>query len=169
MPWVIEILHTINPTYVRFTIQVGIYQDAWDQLDECADYLASCLDINDNFVVNDEDENHENVDFYVVFCTQPIHVVKEDFIDAWNTNSRASDTIVAGTYYQKWGRGEISYMCFYKILQQCFYMFPMLNPSKFSMLPSNHRTYGNEVICMLLDYSLCGIVQALVTLGVDND
>lgn len=57
MPWVIKILNTINPTYVHFAIQVKTYKDTWDQLGECGDYLASYLEIGDNFVVNDEEGN----------------------------------------------------------------------------------------------------------------
>jgi hypothetical protein len=55
MPWVIEILNTTNPTYVCFAIQARTYKDTWDQLGECGDYLANCLEISDNFVVNVEE------------------------------------------------------------------------------------------------------------------
>jgi hypothetical protein len=57
MPWVIKILNTTNPTYVHFAIQAKTYKDTWDQLGECGDYLASCLEIGDNFIVNDEEGN----------------------------------------------------------------------------------------------------------------
>ncbi len=68
MPWVIEILNTTNPTYVCFAIQARTYKDTWDQLGECGDYLANCLEISDNFVVNVEEWNQDDVDIYVVLA-----------------------------------------------------------------------------------------------------
>ncbi len=35
------------------------------------------------------------MDFYVVLCTQPIHVVKEDFRDAWSIEFKVGDVVVA--------------------------------------------------------------------------
>jgi hypothetical protein len=168
MPWVIEILNTINPTYVCSSIQAGTYEDAWDQLGECGDYLASCLEIGDNFVVNVEEGNQEDVDFYVMLCTQLVHVVKEDFIDTWSTNLRVGDVVVVGTYYQTWGRGETSYV-FLQNFPIVFLLVSHVKSIKFPMLPSSHMVSCNDVVYMLLNYSLCGIMQALVALDVDND
>jgi hypothetical protein len=76
MPWVIEILNTINPTYVCFAIQASTHEDAWAHLGECGDYLANYLEIGDNFAINVEEGNQKVVEFYVVLCTQLVHVVK---------------------------------------------------------------------------------------------
>ncbi len=72
-----------NPSYVCFAIQSGTYEDAWDQLGECGEYLASCLEVGDNFVVNTKEGNEEDVDFYLVLCTLPIHIVAKDFINSY--------------------------------------------------------------------------------------
>ncbi len=65
---VIEILNTTNPTYVHFAIQARTYKDTWDQLGECGDYLASYLEIGDNFVVNVKEGNQKDVDIYFVLA-----------------------------------------------------------------------------------------------------
>ncbi len=79
-----ELLNSNNPNYVRFAIQSGTYEDEWDQLGECGEYLANYLEVGDNFAVNEEG-NEEDVDFYLVLYTQPIHNVAKDFIDPWKT------------------------------------------------------------------------------------
>jgi hypothetical protein len=72
------------------------------------DYSANCLKIGDNLAA--KEGNEEDVDFYVVLCTQPIHVVKEDFTDAWSTKFIIGDVVVARTYYQTWDKGDTSYV-----------------------------------------------------------
>ncbi len=156
MPWVIEIL-TTNPTYVCFAIQASTYEDTWDQLGECGDYLVSYLEIGDNFAINVEEGNQEDVDFYVVLCIEPTHVVKEDFIDVWNTNFKVGDVVVVRTYYQKWGRGETRYV-FLRNSPIVFLHVSHVRSIKFPMLPSSHRVFSNDVVYMFLDYSLCGIM-----------
>ncbi len=44
--------------------------------------MASCLEVGDNFTVNVEKNNEEDADFYIVFCTQAIQIVRKDFMDA---------------------------------------------------------------------------------------
>jgi len=65
----VELLNSNNPCYVCFAIQFGTYEDEWDQLGECGKYLANCLEVGDDFVINVEKGNEEDVDFYLVLCT----------------------------------------------------------------------------------------------------
>jgi hypothetical protein len=92
-----------------------------------------------------------------MLCTQLVHVVKEDFIDAWNTNFRVGDVVVVGTYYQKWVRGETNYV-FLQNFPIVFLHVSHVKSIKFPMLPSSHRVSCIDVVYMLLDYSLCGIM-----------
>ncbi len=46
-------------------------EEEWDQLGACANSLAICSKLGDNFVVNALEDNDEGVDFYVVLCIQP--------------------------------------------------------------------------------------------------
>jgi hypothetical protein len=40
--------------------------------------LAICSELGDNFVVNALEDNDEGVDFYVVLCIQPTHILQAD-------------------------------------------------------------------------------------------
>jgi hypothetical protein len=81
--------------------------------------------------------------------------VKEDFIDVWSTNFRIGDVVEVGTYYQKWGRGEISYV-FLRNSPIVFLHVSHVRSIKFPMLPSNLRVSSSDVVHTLLNYSLCG-------------
>jgi len=41
--------------------------------------------LGDNFVVNVEEGNEEGIEFYVMLCTQPTHILKEDYTCHWGT------------------------------------------------------------------------------------
>jgi hypothetical protein len=45
----------------------------------CTNSSVNCLKLGDNFVVNTKEGNEEGVDFYVVFCIHPMHVLEEDY------------------------------------------------------------------------------------------
>ncbi len=45
----------------------------------CTNSSVNCLKLGDNFVVNTKEGNKEGVDFYVVFCIHPMHVLEEDY------------------------------------------------------------------------------------------
>ncbi len=75
---------------------------------------------------------------------------------------------MAGTYYQKWGKGETNYV-FLRNYPTMFLHVSHVKSIKFLMFPSNHRVSSNDVVYMLPNYSLCGIMQALAALDVDND
>jgi len=123
----VELLNSNNPSYVCSAIQSGTYEDGWDQVGECGEYLASCLEVGDNFVVNTKEGNEEDVDFYLVLCTLPIHIVAKDFINSWKPKFKEGNVAMAETYYQKWGQVLII-MSFCETLQQCLCMCPMSNP-----------------------------------------
>jgi hypothetical protein len=82
--WQIEVLNT-NSQYVRNVIQVGTQEEDWDQFGGRANSLANCSKLGDNFVVNVEESNEEGIEFYVMFCTQPTHILKEDYTCHWGT------------------------------------------------------------------------------------
>jgi hypothetical protein len=62
------------------------------------DDLAATLEIGDNFVVNVEIRNVEGVDFYLIYCSKPLHTVKEDFSCKWGTNFVVGEQVVASKY-----------------------------------------------------------------------
>jgi hypothetical protein len=81
--------------------------------------------------------------------------VKEDFIDVWSTHFKVGDVVVVGTYYQKWGRGETSYV-FLLNSPIVFLHVSHVRSVKFPTLPSSLKVYSNDVVHMLLDHFLRG-------------
>jgi hypothetical protein len=45
------------------------------------DELVVVLKVNDNFTFNAEEGNDEGVTFWVILCIEPLHKVKESFIN----------------------------------------------------------------------------------------
>lgn len=80
-PWDIEILNSNNCAQICSAIQTSKNEEEWDEFGGCGEYLASCLEVGDNFTVNVEKNNEEDADFYIVFCTQAIQIVRKDFMD----------------------------------------------------------------------------------------
>jgi F420-dependent methylenetetrahydromethanopterin dehydrogenase len=57
-----------------------------------------CLEVGDNFAVNVKKDNEEDMDFYIVICTQKMYSVKKDFIDPWKIEFKIGDVVVVGRY-----------------------------------------------------------------------
>ncbi len=129
-PWDIEIVNSNNLSYVCSLIQTSEDEEEWDQFGESGKYLAHCLMVGDNFTINVEEDNEEDVNFYIFLCTQAMHNVKKDFTDPWKIKFRIGD-VVARRYYQKWGTNEASYVFLRRSPIVFFNMFPMLKPLHF--------------------------------------
>ncbi len=63
------------------------------------------------------------------------------------------DQVLAGTYYQKWGRGEFSYVHLCSS-QVTFIHVDLVLVYKFRMLPTHHRVKGGNVVYQLLKETL---------------
>lgn len=87
-PWDIEIVNSNNLGYVCSVIQTSEDEKEWDQFGESGKYLAHCLTAGDNFTINVEEDNEEDVNFYILLCTQAMHNVKKDFTDPWKIKFR---------------------------------------------------------------------------------
>ncbi len=48
--------------------------------------LVTTLEIGDNFVMNVKIGNLEGVDFWVICCTKPMHIIRKEFTDKWDTS-----------------------------------------------------------------------------------
>ncbi len=72
------------------------------------DELAAVLEVGDNFIINAEEGNDEDVSFWLIMCTKPLHKVKAPFIDNWENSYEEGDDVVKGLYYQKWGNSDNS-------------------------------------------------------------
>ncbi len=166
--WQVKVQNTNNFRYVRNVNQTATHEDEWDQFRRCADSLTNCLKLGDNVTMNAKKGNEKGVDFYVVLCTHPMHVFEEDYTCHCGYQFQVDDVVVIGTYYQKWGTWDSSYV----LLQRSHIVYSHVSHVRaivFVMLPSNHRVQGNVHVYILLDYALAGITQALVILDSDSD
>jgi hypothetical protein len=71
-----EVLNINNPQYVKNVTITTTQKEELDQLEACANSLAICSKLGDNFVVNALEDNDEGLDFYVVLCIQPTHILQ---------------------------------------------------------------------------------------------
>jgi hypothetical protein len=72
--------------------------------------LGDVLSIGDNFAIPVEVDNKEGVDFYILQCQHTKFIMKEAFECIWGGRFEAGNSVVAGTYYQRWGRSNKSYV-----------------------------------------------------------
>jgi hypothetical protein len=87
----------LQPTDIR-AIKNAMF-DEWDgqwDYDVHGDVLAATLDIGDNFAINAKVGNLEDVDFWLVCCTKPLHQVKKSFTAKWGTSFAEGDDVVVG-------------------------------------------------------------------------
>ncbi len=75
-----------------------VYWDGQWDYDVDGDVIAVILEISDNFAINAEVGNSEDVNFWLVCCMKPLHQVKKTFTDKWGTSFSTRDVVVASLY-----------------------------------------------------------------------
>jgi hypothetical protein len=107
---VLEVLIARNPGYVRAIMLAEFDVENWDEFGLNGTYLASTLELGDNLAICAVPENEENVEFYILMCTKKPFVCKKAFTYAWGKIFEVRDSIIEGTYYQKYGTGHDTYV-----------------------------------------------------------
>ncbi len=64
------------------------------------EWKACLIEPGDNFAIVCEPGNKNKLDFWLVKCTQPKHVVEKAFIDGWGANFSRKEHIITGKYYE---------------------------------------------------------------------
>jgi len=108
--WEVEVLIPNNVGYVRHAMEDAFQEDEWDEYGVDDDHLASCISLRDNSIVNLEDGNEKEVDFYILLCTKTVFTFKQHFKCPWGQEFNAGDMVMAGKYYHKWGSSKSSYV-----------------------------------------------------------
>jgi hypothetical protein len=70
--WEIKVLIPNNTSFVQNVVELTFEEQKWDQYGAYGDYLASCLQLRDNFVVRAKEDNEEGVDFNILMCTKMV-------------------------------------------------------------------------------------------------
>ena len=130
------------------------------------DLLAHTLDVGNNFAINATRGNSENADFWLIYCMRTVHVVKKAFTFKWGTEFDIDNEVVSGYYYQKYGRGEESYVLL-KNSEVVFMHAHLVRAVKFLMPPKDHRVNGNDMVYALSDATRQGIMSVISLLEVD--
>jgi hypothetical protein len=72
--------------------------------------LGDLVAVGDNFAVLVLENNQEGVSFYILQYQLPKVLVWEDFSRVWGGEFEAGDYVIQGTYYQKYGVGDKTYV-----------------------------------------------------------
>ncbi len=125
------------------------------------------MEIGDNFVVNAEEGNSEGQDFWLIYCTKYLHIIKKELKCKWGIEFEDKDEVVVGKYYQKWKDSNSSYILFKDSHVEYMYVH-LVKAIKFFMPPKNHRVFGNDAIFELPPNVVTSIHSAIVLLDDDE-
>jgi hypothetical protein len=161
-PWRCVKLKPSDTSYVREQmVHYGDHEE-WEFGGD-GEELSDLLNIGDNFVVPAEGDNSEGVDFYILQCQRPKFKVRESFSCVWGCDFEAGDLAIGGTYYQKWGSSNKSYV--YLSESNVAYIHAhLVCASKFAIPPANHRVKGDDPV-----YSLSNETLELIRSAINED
>lgn len=161
-PWRCLKLKPSDTSYVREQILDHADEEDW-AFGGDGEELSDLLNLGDNFVVPAEEDNAEEVEFHVLACQTRKFRVTESFKCVWGCEFEVGDLAVGGTYYQKWGSSNKSYV--YLSESNVAYIPPhLVCASKFSMPPANHRVKGGHQVYYLEDETL-ELIRAAIYVG----
>lgn len=121
---------------------------------------STLLTVGDNFMIPAFEGNDEGVDFYVLQCTKNRFQVEEDFICPWGESFQKGDFAVAGTYYQKYGRGSNTFVYLERSVQAHVHA-SKIRVAKFPMILASHVVRGGDAVYKMTDETLDMIQQVL--------
>jgi hypothetical protein len=145
---VLEVLIACNPGYVRAVMFTEFDVENWDEFGLNGTYLASILELGDNLDICATPENEENVEFYILMCIKKPFVCKKAFTCVWDKTFEVGDSVIEGTYYQKYGTSHDTYV-FLQKSQKAYVAVENVQAVKFPMLLADHRVLGNDPVYKL--------------------
>ena len=125
-------------------------EDVWDW-EYSEDGMADLVQAGDNFAVPAAEDNDEGVSFYILQCQGPKRILTEDFNCSWGGQFKAGDSVISGTYYQKWGRTHHHNYVYLANSQVAHVDATIVLACKFQMVPKQYRVKGGHRVYTLLD------------------
>jgi hypothetical protein len=123
--------------------------------------LAKILEEGDNFAVLAEPERDSEAHFWILLCTERLHVVEEESkVDSYGQTVTKGEQIVIGKYYKQQGRSDLSYVLCSE--GEAYIYSHLVRAVKFPMSQAVHRQRGNVVVYRLdseTNAKLCSITQ----------
>lgn len=128
--------------------------------------------IGDNFMIPADEGNEEGVEWFILQCTKAKYRVEEDFVCAWGTSFKKGDyaiaEAIAGSYYQKYGRGRNTYVLLNKSVV-AHVEAHLVRACKFPMVLAPHTVSGNEAVYKLTSEGEAIIRSSLSDWFADSD
>ena len=121
-------------------------EEPWDYATE--ETLGDLVNVGDNFAVPAIEGNDEGVDFYILQCQRKKQIVREKFTCVWGGQFEVGEYVIAGTYYQKWGKSQNSYV-YLRDSRVAYLNATLVIACRFQMVPAAHRVKGDEPVYQL--------------------
>lgn len=157
--WRVVKLAPTNVSFVRDQMLLGpggggnpSDEEPWDYESD-DESLGGLVNIGDNFVVPAIQGNEEGVEFYILQCQKERQLVRENFKCVWGGEFERGQYVLAGTYYQKWGNSEKSFV-YLRNSQLAYIDADLVLACKFNMLPALHRVKGDDPVYQLTNESI---------------
>lgn len=123
--------------------------------------MADLVLLGDNFAVLAALDNDEGVSFYILQCQSPKHVLNETLECSWGGHFQVGDSILSGTYYQKWGCKDLQNYVYLHSSQVAHVDASTVPACKFQMTAKEHRVKGGHHVYTLLEETLNVVNSAL--------
>jgi hypothetical protein len=135
--WKCEMVFPNNTGYVRAVMLSEFNVDDWDEFGLNGEYLASTLELGDNLAICAALDNEENVEFYILMCTRKPFRCRKAFTCKRGQSFEVGDSLIEGTYYQKYGTGLDTYV-FLKKSHKAYINVDNIRAVKFPMILADH-------------------------------
>ena len=159
-PWRVIKIQPHAPDFSLPPVELDEGEDIWDW-EYNDDSMADLVQAGDNFAVPAAPDNDEGVSFYILQCQTPKRILTEDLQCSWGGQFKAGDSVISGTYYQKWGRTNLQNFVYLSNSQVAHVDATIVLACKFQMLPRQHRVKGGHRVYSLPDETVDVINSAL--------
>lgn len=109
IPWEVDQVYPTQPGHIA-----SIIEDMHGGVDASnCDYeghLGDLVSVGDFFAVLAAEDNEWKAEFYILLCTKKAYILEQDLCDAYGAEFQAGDTVLAGHWFQQYGRLESSFV-----------------------------------------------------------
>lgn len=162
--WTVTKIQPRNVQFAATHMTADEEDNSWDY-EYDGEGMADLVQPGDNFAVPAADNNDEGVSFYILQCQRPKHTVQHDFDCVWGGHFQAGDSVISGTYYQKWGRRDANNYVYLRNSREAFVDSSSVLACKFHMIPRNHRVKGGDAVYGVPEETVDVINTALEEMG----
>lgn len=129
-------------------------------------FLGDLVDVGDYFAVLAEEGNVWHAEFYILLCTKSAAIVEADFTDDYGAKFLKGDRVLAGTWYQQYGRSSDYSFVRYEKASLSYVDVSSVVHIKFGLVPTKvvSGSPGFKLSPNTLDAILCSTERSVVIL-----